>query len=342
MKDRTGDASTASTLLRELSRQSPQVLGFSYSTDYESLIQEVNETAEIAGRAADLPLHALPLRSLYVIRDRATSCSQLMLKAKVVFGERTTESQKKDLLEQISRFPTHAAELRAELFNAFGYLAVVETEFPVVRTKIQSLVAAIENERGQLETDRLNRREHYSEMVKEVRDLQAQLRTMFGESGVKNFKELFEKRAWAERIASWIWLVTSALLAASTVRLAFLFAEVPLPADATFQNVRVIELLVSRVVALGLAASAAVWSARMYRARAHLSARYLLRATALETVDLFSKSAHSPGVRDAIMAEASRLIFADASTGLADEQLAPPDSPITRVIQSMPLPWGKA
>jgi hypothetical protein len=88
----------------------------------------------------------------------------------------------------------------------------------------------------------------------------------------------------------------------------------------------IVQTVVAKIIGLGAIYYLLVFTARIYRANAHLAAVNLHRATALQIFATFAESTNDEATKNAILLETTRSIYSHTSTGfLAGED---PSSPV--------------
>ncbi len=146
-----------------------------------------------------------------------------------------------------------------------------------------------------------------------------------GEVGVSAHAAVFEQQAKSHAIASWCWIGLTVLLLIATISLAtVLFHGTPLFVNETSVtctapsgdlDTRFVRDTLIRLVTLSICYFAIVWAARNYRANCHLRAVNQHRSNALKTFEIFVKQASDTQIRDAVLVESTKCIFAPSTTG---------------------------
>lgn len=165
-----------------------------------------------------------------------------------------------------------------------------------------------------------------SEILDNVRDAAANV-------GVEIHATIFETESQSLKRQSYWWLVaTAVLLIASGFGAAYFYQN---PSFALGDITIALQIIVPKVLLLGLLVSITVWCGRNYRALAHEAAVNKHRANALSTFRTFVDATKEPEVRNAVLLEATRAIFSQAPSGYLDKSdNSGSDNRITEVVRS--------
>jgi len=155
----------------------------------------------------------------------------------------------------------------------------------------------------------------------EIGDIIVAAREAAASVGVTHFTAVFNAEANTQDSSAQKWLKTTAGLAAGTILAALLMVFVPVKADAT--TPQVIQIFTSKVVILGLLFTATIWCGRLYKAARHQSAINKHRENALKTFQAFTKAASDDDVRNAVLMESTKSIFALTPSGYLDNESVP-------------------
>lgn len=134
--------------------------------------------------------------------------------------------------------------------------------------------------------------------------------------GVAHFTENFAQEATDADTQASTWLKWTAGFAVATVGVSFIFAFIPVPDDAS--QGRLVQLFSSKFVILALLITATIWCGRLYKGSKHLAAMNKHRANALKTFQAFVRATNEEQIRDAVLLETTRSIFAITPTGYLD------------------------
>lgn len=164
------------------------------------------------------------------------------------------------------------------------------------------------------------------EILKNVREAAANV-------GVETHATIFETESISLKKQSYWWLFATGLLLVVTIcGAAYFYMN---PSFALGDMTVALQIIVPKVLLLGLLVSITVWCGRNYRALAHEAAVNRHRANALSTFRTFVDSTNEPEVRNAVLLEATRAIFSQAPSGYLDKSdNSGSDNRITEVVRS--------
>lgn len=135
-----------------------------------------------------------------------------------------------------------------------------------------------------------------------------------GKAGVGVFTDDFKGEAGDYDSNSKIWLGITGVLAVVTVLIAAFYVkifEVPTGTDW----VPLVHYTTSKIVVIGLFITATVWCGSLYKTSRHHQTINKHRANALKTFQAFVEATIEPTVKDAVLMETTRSIFAITPTG---------------------------
>ena len=112
-------------------------------------------------------------------------------------------------------------------------------------------------------------------------------------------------------------------LAVATGITAFLFS---IFSQAPEKTLELLQYTTTRVVILGLLFTGTIWCGRIYRTNKHQQSVNKHRANALQTFQAFVEATSDPAVRDAVLLETTRSIFAITASGYLDDIDKSPDT----------------
>ena len=156
------------------------------------------------------------------------------------------------------------------------------------------------------------------EKKKEIDGIVDASRQAAAEVGVAAFTYDFDEESRESGHSAKCWLIVSGIGAALTLLSAFLFFFVFIIPDQV-STVQIVQQTTTRVVFLGILYTVTFWCSRMYRSAKHQEAMNSHRANALKTFQAFVKATDDPTVRDAVLLETTRSIFAITPTGYIDK-----------------------
>lgn len=148
-------------------------------------------------------------------------------------------------------------------------------------------------------------------------------------AGAAVFTKDFDKEAKQQSENAKNWLIAAACLGVFTVGIASLtwfWTYAGLDTGQLWQKI------VSKVVVLSILGTATLWCGKIYKALMHQSATNRHRALSLQTFQAFVVATADPQIKDAVLLEATRSIFAIGITGYVDSGSGSTDSE-ARVIE---------
>lgn len=151
--------------------------------------------------------------------------------------------------------------------------------------------------------------------IKQVDDALAAARTAAAKAGAAVFTQDFleEARSIEKSATTWLKVAGGCGVAALVLALISFFLFQPAP-DATVTYV--VQHTVTKLVVVGGLITAAIWCGSMYRALRHQAAINKHRGNALKTFQAFVEAAGDrQEIKDAVLLETTRSIFAVAPTG---------------------------
>lgn len=154
-----------------------------------------------------------------------------------------------------------------------------------------------------------------------------------GKAGVGHFTQDFADEATVHDTIATRWLIATVILVVATGVVAYIFgtaSQVPLEIPALLQYTTM------KVVILGLLFTSTIWCGRMYKTNKHQQSVNKHRANALRTFQAFVEATNDPAIRDAVLLETTRSIFAITPSGYLGEIDKSPDtgSKIVEVIKT--------
>ncbi len=170
---------------------------------------------------------------------------------------------------------------------------------------------------------------------KEIDKIVIAARDSAGKVGVAHHTVDFAGEADGYETVAHRWLLGTAVMAAATVvsvLLLWKFLPIPPKVDTAF----VIQVTATKFVVIGLFLTATLWCGHLYKTSKHQESVNKHRANALKTFQTFVEAASDPSVRDAVLLETTRSIFAITSSGYLgrSDSAADGSSKIVEVVKS--------
>jgi hypothetical protein len=208
----------------------------------------------------------------------------------------------------------------AVLVQFQGWVGFLAYQSGDVQRNVQSLNDAV----AQANAMMAKAKEDADESKIELASIVAAAREASASAGVGVFTADFRDQAVELEKAAKTWLTLTAAAALLTIVASVASAFIHLDRDAPYAQV--IQFMTSKLLALGVLASATAWCGRIYKATKHQAALSDHRAKALKTFQAFAKATNDDVTRDAVLLETTRSIFAIAPTGYLDSADASADT----------------
>ena len=130
------------------------------------------------------------------------------------------------------------------------------------------------------------------------------------------------------------WLIATGVFAIFTFVAATVFAFYFQP-QADVDTGGMLQRVGSKIVLLGILFGTTIWCGRIYRSQMHQAATNKHRALSIQTVQAFHRSAADTTVKDAVVLEAARAIYANVPIGLVDDGQQDQSSRIIEVTKAI-------
>jgi hypothetical protein len=177
---------------------------------------------------------------------------------------------------------------------------------------------------AEVRTTRDHFRGSVDEATKEIVAMIAAQKTATAKTGVEVHAQQFETEAATLSKASYWWLATAAALACAAIVAAIGLALLA-PPEATAGWIA--QYSVTRIFVVGVLLGAAFWCGSVYRAMRHQITVNRHRMNALRTFKAFVEAAETEEIRQAILLETTRSIFATSPTGFLQATESNVDGP---------------
>ena len=151
--------------------------------------------------------------------------------------------------------------------------------------------------------------------------------------GVAHFTTDFRTESDSQATSAKKWLWTTVVMAILTVLASVGVFFVPLEHDA--KAAQVLQLFTSKVVILGLLFTATIWCGKLYKAAIYQVLVNRHRANALLTFQAFTQAASDNAVRDSVLLETTRSIFAITQSGYLDNESTPEGGKVVEVVRNL-------
>ena len=288
-----------------------------------------NDVEAVYGHAEllrELPLHLLPtsvMDQIHAIFDAIKATFSMI--ANFTIEQRNPQQVRDQIVEELGGL---VDQLRDQMHSWVGYLNHFST---ASRENSEKMTALIESANSHM--DRVIAESE--EKSKELEAIISASREAVGQVGVGEYTQDFQKEAETQADASRNWLVAAGVFGILTVA-ATLFFLIYLPIPSGSDLAQIIQFGFTKLVILGLLVSTTLWCARIYRAKKHQETINSHRANALRTFQTFVEASDDRQIRDAVLLEATRSIFAITSSGYLGSESPTGDSQshIVEVVKS--------
>lgn len=242
----------------------------------------------------------------------------------------TTLQPLKATLDQIRSFsieqgnPTGArdqliAQFRSQADSFFGaahlYIPYLAYQKGDVQKNINELTQSVEQASGLV----VGAKQEIKKQQEEIGNIIVAAREAAASVGVAHFSADFTSEATEQERTAKNWLIATAALALVTLLVAFGVVFIHIDKDATTSQIA--QLFTSKIVILGLMFTATIWCGRLYKAAKHLATINKHRSNALRTFQAFTKAASDDAVRNAVLMETTKSIFAITPSGYLDGEV---------------------
>lgn len=295
--------------------------------NFERARRDVETVYEFAELLRELPLDLLPTDVLDQIHRTFDGIMTVFSMINdFTIKQRNPQQVRDQIVEELGG---QVDQLRYQMHPWVGYLNHFST---AARENSQKMTALIANANALMESA-------IAESEKKSKELEAIIsasRKAVGQIGVGGYTQDFQKEADTHASASQKWLVAAGASGVATVGAALFFLEfLPIPSGSDLAQI--IQFGFTKLVILGLLVSTTVWCARIYRAKKHQETINSHRANALRTFQTFVEASDDRQIRDAVLLEATRSIFAITSSGYLASESPTGDSQsrIVEVVKSV-------
>ncbi len=295
--------------------------------NFERARKDVETVYEFSELLQELPLHLLPTGIMDNIHATFDAIKTTFSKINNFTIEQGNPQQVRDqIAEELGIQVDH---LRDQIHSWVGYLS----HFSVAsRENSQKMTALIESANSHMERVVAES----EEKLKELEAIISASREAVGQIGVGKHTLDFQNEAKTHADASRNWLVAAGVFGIVTVAAALLILiYFPIPQGSDLAQI--IQFGFTKLVIVGLLVSTTVWCARIYRAKKHQETINSHRANALRTFQTFVEASEDRQIRDAVLLEATRSIFAITSSGYLGSESPTGDSQshIVEVVKSV-------
>lgn len=249
-----------------------------------------------------LPVHILPEQTIQGFSTQLQPLQQTIEEIKSFSIKSDNPSHTRDDIAH--RLKDHVQRVFTDSQQWIPYLAYRKGGF---QTNIEKLSSTL-NDAKELLSDA---KEEVQSKRAQVDETVAAAREAAASVGVAHFTAEFSKEA--DRLATsakW-WLGGSGLFGLSALVTASLFLLYPPKAD----GLEMVYFAAGRIAILGMLFYVTVWCSSVYKALMHQVTINRHRANSIKTFQAFTQAASDDAMKDAVLMETTKAVFAQVSTG---------------------------
>lgn len=222
-------------------------------------------------------------------------------------------------------------QLIDQLYNAIAiWIPFLAYQKGDVSKNIQELSSTVEKANKEVE----KAKEDIEKKHNQIDDIITKAREASATAGAAVFTEDFLTESEELNNNSWKWLIATIGLAILTAIVAvYMWFEAP---EKLTEN-HIWLIISTKLTIFILLFSATIWTGKIYRALKHQAFINKRRALGLKTFQAFSSAASDDQVKDAVLMETTRSIFANGPTGFIDSHQAngEADAKVIEVVKSV-------
>lgn len=273
------------------------------SIDFSAAAKDIDAIYEIVGLLRDLPLEKLPTPAITQISESMDRVLVWVNRANnfSLTSEASPASARDDIVNNIAAVQQ---DLYINTHQWIPFLAYLRGDIPAQLRQITSSVALAETAKGDFDKYLGDRRGELDLIIQATREASAQ-------AGVGQFTTDFLADATArDSDADW-WLKAAAVAAGVTVATAIGFFFIHAPQN----QYGLIQFSTSKLVILAMLIGITAWCAGNFKANKHQATVSRYKAHALRTFQAFVQASDNETVKNAVLLETTRAIFAQNQTG---------------------------
>lgn len=292
------------------------------SIDFSAAANDIDAIFEIAGLLRDLPLERLPANAIQQITDSLESVLVWVRKMDSFnLQQQNPANERNDIVNNIA---VQQQNLYIQTHNWIPFLAYLKGDIPAQLGRITSSVGQAETLKSQFDAYANAQKSEIDSIVKATREAAA-------EAGVGSFTDDFLNDASSRDSDAGVWLKRSMYAAATSlvVAIGFFFVH-PLQ-----NQYSMVQYATSKIVILAMLIGITAWCAGNYKANKHQATVSRFKAHALKTFQAFVQASDNETVKDSVLLETTRAIFAQGQSGYLKSESASEGTPrILEVIKN--------
>lgn len=292
------------------------------SINFQMAKSDLGLLFDLCNHLKTLPVNLLPIpvaEAFNASLDQAKNTIQRLLDFNIESGNPT--GLRDEIVGQIKAHTEHL------LTTTQGWIPFLAYQKGDIQKNIEDLNQAVRTANSLLE----GAKKDIGAKQGEIAGIVTAAREASASAGVGVFTSDFEGHAKTLTDDAGKWFRNTIICAIGTLTAAFLSIFIPIDRDAT--NAQIFQYISSKLVVLLVLMTATVWCGRIYKALMHQITVTKHRANALKTFQAFVKATTNDSIRDAVLIETTRSIFANSPSGYLDSADANSDASGTKVLE---------
>ncbi len=272
------------------------------SINFSAAATDLDAIFEIALLLNDLPVERLPASAVSSIANALDSAaSWLERNDKFDLNNGGTPASRDEIVNNLKN---QHENLYSNIHVWVPFLAYLKGDIPEQLNRITGSVEQAERARDEFKVFSTEQRGEIEAIVKATREAAA-------EAGVGSFTEDFLRDSDEREVDAKRWLTRSTWSAVMSLVVAISFFFVHPPQN----QYSMVQYAISKVVILAMLIGITAWCAGNYKANMHQAAVSRFKAHALKTFQAFVQASENEAIKDAVLLETTRSIFAHAQSG---------------------------
>ena len=272
------------------------------SIDFRAASKDIDSIYEIVEILRDLPLDRLPSNAIQAISDQLDSVLVWINREHTFTLSQGNPAASRD--EIVNNMSVVQQGLYVATHQWIPFLAYLKGDIPAQLRQITSSVALAETARAGFEQYLDGSRSELDKIIQATREASA-------EAGVGQFTSEFLTEAGSRDSDADSWLKRSVSAAFVTLGTAVGFFFIHAPET----QYGVVQYTTSKVVILAMLIAITAWCAGNFKANKHQATVNRFKAHALRTFQAFVQASDNETVKNAVLLETTRAIFAQSQTG---------------------------
>jgi len=283
--------------------------------NFEEARPDLEKAFSILNHLKLLPLEVLPDQAINAITQHGQPVYNIIAAVKEFTIEQANPvDQRNSLVKQLT------PSVDTFYVNTHLWIPFLAYQRGDIQRNIQELNKTVSDSTKLLDTAKAEVKKKQGEIEKIISAAREASATV----GVGHFTVDFNTEAEGQSKSAEKWLKTTATMAVLTL----LAAGGSMFYHPNLETSQLIQLTSSKLIMLGLLFTATVWCGKLYKAAKHQVSVNKHRSNALKTFQAFTNAANDPAMRDAVLMETTKSIFALTASGYIDGDGGSSDSGI--------------